>query len=67
MNLESLVTKDYLESRLDARFAMQKAYMETRIAQLEGKIDGNHRFLMFTQAIIIAAVVLPQVHRLIVI
>ncbi len=67
VNLESLVTKDYLESRLDARFAEQKAYIDTRFATLEarlsGKIDSNQRIFLFTQAIIIAAVVLPQLQR----
>lgn len=79
VNLESLVTKDHLDSRLDTRiaeqnasidahFAEQKAYMDTRFAELEarlsGKIDSNHRIFLFTQAIIIAAVVLPQLQRL---
>jgi hypothetical protein len=43
VNLESLVTKDFLS----ARFAEQGARIDTRLAQLEakleGKIDSNHR------------------------
>ena len=64
VNLESLVTKDYLESQLTARFAEQDARFDTRIAQLEGKIDSNHRVFLWTQAIIVAAVLLPYFERL---
>ena len=53
MNLESLVTKDYFESRLDARFAQQDA-----------KIDTHFRVLVWSQAIITAAVVIPYLERL---
>ena len=63
VNLESLVTKDYLESRLDARFANQKAYMDTQFAKLDAKIDANNCVFLFTQAIVIAGVVLPQLQR----
>ena len=56
LNLESLVTKDFLA----ARFAEQN----TRFAQLEGKIDSNHRVFVWTQAIIVAAVLLPYLERL---
>ena len=56
VNLESLVTKDFLA----ARFAEQN----TRFAQLEGKIDSNHRVFVWTQAIIVAAVLLPYLERL---
>jgi len=71
VNLESLVTKEYLESRLtakfaeqdariDTRFAEQKVYMDTRFAQ----IDSKFRFHSWTQAIIIAAVMIPYLERL---
>ncbi len=64
VNLESLVTKDYLV----ARFAEQNAYIDTRFAELESKlttkIDSNQRVASITQAIIIAAVVLPYLERL---
>ena len=49
VNLEELVTKDFLA----ARFAEQNA-----------KIDANHRIFVWTQAIIIAAVILPYLERL---
>jgi len=71
VNLESLVTKDFLA----ARFAEQKAYLDTRLseqdvrwdkrfAHLEAKVDSNHRFFMWTQAIVVAAVILPYLERL---
>ena len=55
MNLESLVTKDFLESRLDVRFAKMNA-----------KVDANHRVFLWTQAIIMAAVVIPLLQNLLV-
>ena len=71
VNLETLVTKEYFQSRLtarfaeqdariDTRFAEQKAYMDIRFAQ----IDNKFRFHSWTQAIIIAAVVTPYLERL---
>ena len=60
VNLEALVTKEFLDARLDTRFAKQKAYMETHFAQ----IDSKFRFHSWTQAIIIAAVVMPYLDRL---
>lgn len=77
VNLESLVTKDYFESRLsarfaeqdarvDVRFAEQKAYMDTRFVHLEAKIGSNFRLFTWTQAIVMAAVILPYLERLLV-
>ena len=71
VNLESLLSKEYLESRLtakfseqdariDMRFADQKAFMDTHFAQ----IDSKFRFHSWTQAIIVAAVVMPYLERL---
>lgn len=56
MNLETLVTKDFLESRLDVRFA-----------EMNAKVDANHRVFLWTQAIIMAAVVIPFLQNLLVI
>ena len=42
MNLEELVTKDYLESRLDVRFAEQRAYTETQFPEMREQM--NTRF-----------------------
>lgn len=60
VNLESLVTKDFL----DARFAEQGARIDIRFAELEGKIDSNHRVFVWTQAIVVVAVLLPYLERL---
>jgi len=83
VNMESLVTKDFLEARfaeqnsridtrfakqdarIDTRFAEQDARIDIRIAELETKVDGNHRIFIWTQAIIMAAVILPYLERLI--
>ena len=82
VNLESLVTKDYLAARfaeqkayidtrfaeqnayIDKRFAEQNAYIDRRFAEQDAKIDGNHRVFMVTQAIVMAAVILPYLERL---
>lgn len=56
MNLESLVTKEFLA----AQFAEQKAYMDTHFAQ----INSRFRFFSWTQAIVIAAVIIPYLERL---
>ena len=82
VNLESLVTKEFLAARLaeqdaridarfaeqnariDSRFAEQDARIDSRIAALEAKVDGNHRIFVWTQAIIMAAVILPYLERL---
>ena len=50
VNMESLVTKDYLDARL---------------AELNAKIDANFRIFLFTQAIIMAAVIIPYLERMI--
>lgn len=41
VNLESLVTREYLESRLDARFAEQRAYIDTCFAKQDARIDSR--------------------------
>ena len=60
VNLESLVTKDYLF----ARFTEQQAYMDKRFAEQDTKIDGNFRIFLWTQAIVMAGVILPYLERL---
>ena len=71
VNLDSLVTKDFLAARfaeqkayIDTRFAEQDARWEQRFAHLEAKVDANHRVFIWTQAIIMAAVILPYLERL---
>ncbi len=67
MNLESLVTKEFLsarfaeqDSRIDTRFAEQDARIDTRFAEIESKL----RFHSWTQAIVLAAVIFPYLERL---
>ena len=71
VNLESLVTKDFLAARfaeqnavIDTRFAELKAYVDTLYSKLEAKVDSNNRVFIWTQAIIMAAVILPYLERL---
>ena len=93
VNLESLVTKEYLESRLTAKFAEQDAQIDTRFAEQDARIatrfakqdaridtrfaeqkafmdsafahiDSRFRFHSWTQAIIVAAVIMPYLERL---
>jgi len=56
VNLEELVTKDYLS----ARFAEERAYIDKRFAE----VDGNFKALYWIQAIIVAATVTPWLERL---
>ena len=39
VNLESLLTKEYFQSRLTARFAEQDARIDTRFAEQDARID----------------------------
>ncbi len=93
VNLESLVTKEYLESRLTTKFAEQDARIDTRFAEQDARIatrfakqdaridtrfaeqkafmdsafahiDSRFRFHSWTQAIIVAAVIMPYLERL---
>ncbi len=71
VNLESLVTKEFLaarfaehDARIDTRFVEQKAYMDVRFSELGTKFDGKFRFLSWTQAIVLAAVIIPYLERL---
>jgi hypothetical protein len=59
-NMDSLVTRDYLEAVLDARFAQQDAKMEARFAQINNKIN-LHSWIL---AIIAASTVIPAVAEL---
>ena len=94
VNLDQLVTKDYFEGRMTARFseqdaridklfaeqgarfekrfaeqdakfekrfAEQRAYMDVKFAE----IDAKFRFFGWTQAVIVAAVIIPYIERLI--
>ncbi len=48
-NMDSLVTRDYLDARLDARFAQQDARLDVRFAEQDARIDSGfaeHKALM---------------------
>ncbi|MEQ8953609.1 MAG: hypothetical protein RLN96_06490 [Pseudomonadales bacterium] len=78
MNLESLVTKDYLAAQfaeqnasIDKRFVEQKAYIDTRYAELKAYIDtrfseqnANFRVITVMLSIVMLAVVIPFLERL---
>ena len=50
---------------MQSRFTEQRAYMDERFAAQDARIDANHRVFVWTQAIIMAAVVLPHLQGLI--
>jgi len=53
-----------MKAYIDTRFAEQDMRWEKRFVQLEAKVDSNHRVFIWTQAIIMAAVILPYLERL---
>ena len=62
-NMDSLVTKDYLEATLDARFGE----INSRFAELESRfvgIDGKFRLIYWMLGVIIASTTLPQLIEL---
>jgi len=48
-NIDRLVTKDYLDARLDARFA---------------EVDGKFRLVYWMLAVVIASTTIPALHNL---
>ena len=66
-NIDSLVTTDYLEACLDARFTAQDARIDERFARVDVKfaeIDGNFRLIYWMLALIIASTTVPALHSL---
>ncbi len=53
-----------MKAYIDIRIAEQDMRWEKRFVQLEAKVDSNHRVFIWTQAIIMAAVILPYLERL---
>jgi len=49
---------------LDTSLAEQRADMNARFAEQDAKIDSNHRVFVWTQAVVMAAVILPYIERL---
>ena len=72
MYVDNLVTKDYLDATLDARFAAQDAKFEKRFAEQDAKFEqrfnkseSDMRVLKWGQALVIGAVLLPQIAKLV--
>jgi hypothetical protein len=77
-NMDSLVTRDYLDARLDARFAAQDARIDARFSEQHARIDARfaETGLRFAQihgelklhrwilGAIAASTVLPVLHSL---
>ena len=74
VNLESLVTKEYLESTLNARFVEQRASMDTRFAEQDARLDtrfaelkagfdSKFRTLYVMLGVIMGGVILPYLER----
>ncbi len=59
-NLDNLVTRDYLDARLDARFAEQNARLDQRFARLESRVN-LHSWML---GAIMAATVIPALYSL---
>ena len=72
MYVDNLVTKGYLDATLDARFAAQDAKFEKRFAEQDAKFEqrfnkseSDMRVLKWGQALVIGAVLLPQIAKLV--
>ncbi len=66
-NLDALVTKDYLDHVLGARFSQQDARLDKGFHTLESQIlelKGQFRLMQAIQALLLAGVFLPQVRTL---
>ena len=71
MYIDNLVTTDYLDATLDKRFSEFDLRMERRFAEQDSKferrfsnIEGDLKVLKWGQAILVAAVLLPQLAAL---
>lgn len=71
VNLDALVTKDYLAARfaeqnasIDIRFAEQNVSIDTRFAEQDAKMNANFRILLWMIGIVQAFVILPYLERL---
>ena len=78
LNMDALVTKDYLDAKfaeqdarmeacMDIRFVEMDARMDSRFAAVDvrfAEIDGKFRLVMWMLAVVMASTVIPAVHRL---
>jgi hypothetical protein len=74
-NVDSLVTRDYLDARLDARFAEQDVKIDARFAEQDSKldarfaeidvkftkIDGNFRLVYWMLTVVILSTTVPAI------
>ena len=66
-NMDSLVTRDYLEACLDARFAEQGKQIDQCFSAVDVKfaeIDGKFHLIYWMLAVIIASTTVPALHAL---
>ena len=73
-NMDSLVTKDYLEATLDARFSEMERKLDRRFGEIESRfaeverrfvgVDGKFRLIYWMLGVIIASTTLPQLIEL---
>ena len=65
--VNNLVTKDYLDARFEAfeaRFDKRSGEQDAKFEKLLNKSESDMRVLKWGQAILIGAVVLPQLAKL---
>ena len=63
-NVDNLVTKDYLEACLDARFSDQEirfARIDARFDLLEQRFEAKFRLIYWMLAVVIASTTVPAV------
>ena len=66
VNIDALVTRDYLDARLaeqDARIETRFGVTNSRIAGLEQTIEGQFRLVYWMLAVITASTVIPALHK----
>lgn len=67
--VNNLVTKDYLDARFDvsdAELERRLSEQDTKFEQRFSKTESDMRVLKWGQAIVISAVLLPQIVKLVV-
>ena len=66
-NVDSLVTKDYLDARLDARFIEQDARIDKRFGEVElqfARVDGKFRLVYWMLTVGIISTTVPALRVL---
>jgi alpha-ketoglutarate-dependent taurine dioxygenase len=66
-NMDALVTKDYLDARIDGKFSEQDARIDSKFAHIDvqfAEIKGQFRLVYWMLAVVIASTVIPQVNTL---